>query len=490
MNESETTKQTENGIWTETATSGVKHLTLNRRPTDVVLESTLSWRPTPRLASDYLRDQAIEFEVSRDSAGNRRLNFPGGGEVYTQHAWLAGRALLKQSGISNNQLHSYRLMKNIYDRVRKGHEHVRRQFKTSRDLYVRPKGRYGRVGASVVPEVVGQTPDGVGRSWSIRKLTATGREAAQAEGVSSRNSKVAILYGLTRAAELFPLYGLSESQINKLVFASLFDQGDLPEVSDAIVADVLERITVCDEEHGDDDWDEFEQWFAGKTSNFVQTLARKSGFEKLPRDVVKSALLTIGWQSYSFVARCLAEFARAVPHGLNRPFNHDERQLFDAAYFPQAYYGGMPLVMLMQRGDLLELVVQRLWANPTDQHLIGVLHRLLSIYAELAPARRAADRNFKRLRNAMHCPAMQSGQDFDWSKLQQAVVAIVNERKAGCPDCHTAENWLVEVITVSDERAEVAVKCEPHEFAQTYELEIAKLIEAVDSLSIVEGKSE
>lgn len=488
---------TEFGIWEQTAWETQQLRPPGRDNTGLTLEHCrLTWRPSPELIHQVPADLRIEFDVYRGSDGVRRFVPVGGFGPFIHHSWLVGLAILGlRHNLSNHQVFSYRAMKFTFDRGRAGREHLDRRFSAARDLYVRRTGRGGDITASLLPDNVGRTADGGGHSWSIRELTERGRTEAVAVGFRNPTNDRAIPYALTLAAEMNPLTGLDAAAARALISTALFDAGEetVP-VDDRTIEDVAERLTVALQEHAAEPGQRFRAWFSGRHNNLVQSLARKAGFTELPREAVKAALLQLALRSYEYVAGCLSYFAQAVRNGLSEPLSAAERRTFDAMYLPQPYYGGLPLALLMERSDLLGPVLTRLWESPEDEQLIGALHRLLQIYAHLAPARRAADRRFADLRRAWRqrqadreaARTDQADGDendeslLDRRALQDAARRLLLARREGCLECADTADWEIECELSSDGAVVVRVLCEQHDHEQEYRFTLEEMIAAVE----------
>jgi len=410
---------------------------------------------------------------------------------FIHNAWVVGLAIQRRRrNLSNHEVFSYRAMKFAFDRGRAGREHLDRRFSAARDLYVRPTGRGGGITASLLPDNVGRTADG--HSWSIRELTERGRAEAIAAGITNPTNDRAIPYALTLAAELNPLFGLDSAAARTLIFMALFDAGEeTVAVDDTTIDDVAERLVVALQEHADDQADRFAAWFSGRNNNLVKTLAQKAGFSKLTRKAVKAALLQLAQRSYEYIAGCLNCFAQAVRNGLREPLSEEERRTFDAMYLPQACYGGLPLVLLLERGDMLGPVIARLWESPNDERLIGALHRLLQIYADLAPARRAADRRFKQLERALQQRqsdrtaastdrAINDDSHLDRRLLQAAARQLLRTRREGCPECTDSSDGEPKCELNSDGAVFVRVTCDEHSYEHELTFTLDEIIAAVN----------
>lgn len=485
--------QTRYGIWEQTDWEPVERRLADRGDTTIAVECCcLSWRPSPMLANDVPANRPIEFEVNRGVDGLRRLVPVHGYAPFIQDAWAAGVAILRHTrDLTKEELFSYRAMKLIFDRARAGREHLGRRFAASRDLYVRKTGRGGGITASLLPDYVGRTSEGAGHAWSIRELTERGRAEAVAAGICNPTSDRAIPYGLMRAAQMNPLMHLSQAEARGLICTALFDGSDESAgIDEATIDDVAERLLIACEEHGNDVWERFEAWFSGRNNNLVQSLARKAGFTKLPREVLKAALLQLGLRSYEYVAECLSLFAQTVPQGLRVPLSDAERRVFDAMYLPQTCYGGLPLVLLLERGDLIRLAVTRLWDAPHDARLVGALHRMLQIYADLAPARRAADRRFAELGRALEqAQAVPSGTqsrrltktkcEFNRRQLERAARDLLKTRQDGCPHCAESADWQIDCELGGEAEVIMHVACEEHDFDGEFRVQLSDVITAV-----------
>jgi hypothetical protein len=73
----------------------------------------------------------------------------------------------------------------------------------------------------------------------------------------------------------------------------------------------------------------------------------------------------------------------------------DEASWFQQMNFKQPHFGGLPFVLLVDRFSFLRGPVWELWSNPADPAPIGVLHRLLDYYEQMATRRRELDRLMK-----------------------------------------------------------------------------------------------
>lgn len=316
-----------------------------------------------------------------------------------------------------------------------------------------------------------------------------------AHGVGNPTSDEAIAAGLTLAAEMNPLWESDPERVRGLVYSALFDAGERPtSVTTAEVDDVIERLLVCFEEHGEQEWAPFREWFSGRRNNLVQTLARKSGYRRLSRETVKAALLQTGWRSYEYVTQCFGRFVCSVERTLEEPLSPLERHRFEAMYMPREYLGGLPLVLLLERSDFIQSVISRMWDEPDERHHVGTLHRLLATYATLAPARRAVDRRFKHLKRLVRQAEERGSEDEaeetasqesvdDLNRLNDIVAELMRRRGVICLGCRGATTpWNASIDEMNDSTVHLTVECPEHDFENEYEVPLEEFLEIVASL--------
>jgi hypothetical protein len=136
--------------------------------------------------------------------------------------------------------------------------------------------------------------------------------------------------------------------------------------------------------------------------------------------------------------------------GLPDPLNTAEFHVFNHTYRPQPYLGNLSLVLLVERCRSISPILAELWESPADEYLIGVLHRLLQMYAEMAPARRKVDRVRKqKAKTGAGCevsnrgwpdqsPAKQGTSFFD-----MIATVVADDHKLKCSECD--ESWTARV---------------------------------------------
>lgn len=351
------------------------------------------WRPNAALAQRLGPTFAIKFDCYRDNAGQRRFVPVGGFQAFIQLAFQAGRAIrCERDELQHTQQVQLDILWNCYRRVQNIQEKLKRRFKYFKDLQVRGHTRGNA--SNVLPAGLGSTPSDPKTSWPIPQFTTHGRERALQDGIARPSETTIIQYGLLAAAERQPLVTSPQQSVAIIQLALFYFEG-IEDVSPEIVDCVLNRLRRAFAQHDGDTHEEFWRWFK---SNIFKTLANQIGDEygKLALNQVRSAMLKLGWHGHRTVARCLETFALEFATDLPKPLTPEEHSVFAAAYCPQSWLGGLPLVMLLDRSELIQPVVLRMWEEPENAKWPGVFLRLLNYYDEMTTRRRPADRQAKR----------------------------------------------------------------------------------------------
>lgn len=413
-----------------------------------------TWRPPGRLHSRLPRDLKIEFDCYHLPDGQRAFVPVGGGHAYVDWAFRPGLEILRDvKGMSNEQHHSYLAMQLLFKRVRQMREHLDRKFDAARDLYIRPRGRPAADDFSVVPEDVGLDREGHGSPWSNTELTSRGQEAAKFLGIANPTRAQAVHYGLEAAARLRPLFPLA-SDIPALFRDALFDtsaQGaGRPDT--ALIELVNERLVAAvHHRHLGDPNSAFDAWFMPGKGNLPKLLAgtKTTPGGKLAIAAVNRVLLDQGWQAYQYMADCLRAVGVYFVQALADQLTAEEKTRFEQMYLPQACFGNLPLVLLLERAPLLPTIIPQLWENPSDREIIGVLHRLLHWYSRMNEKRRPADRLSKRTAptrevdldsnrtaadSQVRSPQIAQSRHSD-EQLQELFGIVFERRRIECPHC-------------------------------------------------------
>ena len=390
-----------------------------------------TWTPPARLNADLPPGFTLALDCVVGADGVRRFRPACQTETFVSLAFVSGLAILNDvKRLDPETRQSYRAMWLVFGMVQSMREHNKRAFRTARDLYVRPSGRTLHAEWSLLPEDVGQDSDGDGRTWSIRELLDHGREAAKNSGIRNPNSAVAIPLGFVEAAKRNPLL-VEPERVLPLVRYALFQiNADQSTPGTAFVEVVAERLLRAVQRHLDESADDFNDWFSGPKSGLLSSLCSMKDEQgrKLRRDEVRQALLQLGWESYQYVAGCIQCAMRYVQNTIG--LTEEERQLFEHSFLPQPYYGGLPLVLLAERAQLLKSVIVQIWQDPSDPSLVPILHRLLHYYAQIAERRRVADRRFKAMRSGTRTGG-RLGHDVELSVVPHGIPVVARPEFSG-----------------------------------------------------------
>jgi hypothetical protein len=364
------------------------------------------WRPSPELLHQLPEGYSFAMRCVVGPDGLRRF-YPGSFEGQIATAFQGGLAILSLMGnLSPEQRYSYRAMYLLFERLRKTREHLGNALLNATSLRVSRVGRDVAEERSILPESVGQDSHGQGRSWSVDQLVREGREAAVAAGIQRPGEEDCVRYGLVAAARRNPLY-LRPQEVLPLVRMALYESVPVDEpLGQELLGLVLERTLAAVQGHLTEPANEFNAWFSGPKNSFVQQIARRKLLPGgvLDRDLVRRALLKLGWQAYSYVADCIHAMMWVFQHLLSEPLSATEAAWFEQMHLEQFHFGNLPLVLLVERFRLVKDVLWEIWQGPCDPGPVAVLHRLLSYYAEMASARRATDRTVKQRRPGKQQP--------------------------------------------------------------------------------------
>lgn len=377
------------------------------------------WTPSTKLSALV----PIGFEITLDAArggidGIRRFFPPNGHGPLLHQAWLVGLAILTRlMNMNEERQQSYRMMYLLFQRVRSMLEHLRREFRWSRDLFIRQTGRLDAHDRDVLPSPLRAGDAPAGKRWSITQLTDRGREAAEAAGVHKLNRAQLVHWGLFVAACEHPLL-LEPAEIPGLVRAALFDGGPPGKVDAETRGIVEERILTALLPHLTDDTWKFENWFSGPKNGLINQIAkqRRSRGGPLDKNVVRKVLLDLGWQAYRYVGDCLHAQLRTFQNAIPDPLTPPEQRLFEQIYLRQPHFADLPLLLLAERLGFLRNAIMELWTPTARDDAVAVLHRLLQFYAEMAASRREADRRTQQMRSR----GGDSVQTFSWDEGRDA----------------------------------------------------------------------
>ena len=375
--------------------------------TITVTSTSGRWNPPEHLTPSLPGDFSLPLACVVGPDGLRRIVPNCSFEELIDIGAVIGPALLDDAHHMDDGVDkSYRVMHLVLQYVRgrafrdkRGmQEHMTRNYRTSRDLYVRPSGRFSGNQHDVLPGDVGLDAEGKGERFSVTRLTDTGRQVACEAGWRNPISKQAIPFGFCEAAKRNPLR-LEAEEVPSLVRMALFDIDTSRGTPSTEVADAVEeRLLEALERHLDDPCEEFEEWFSGTRSSLVKQIAqqKKKPGGQLEHGEVRQALLHLGWRAYEYVGQCVDVLMKAVKNSMPDPLNREEIQLYEQMYESQPCYGNLPLALLAERASFLNPAIVAIWNDPTNHDHVAVLHRMLAYYADMAPSRRDADRRSKQ----------------------------------------------------------------------------------------------
>jgi hypothetical protein len=316
-------------------------------------------------------------------------------------AFAGGLALHNRlKNMSPEQRYSYRAMWLLFQRIRATREHFANSFRYADSLRVSPSARQTAQQFSILPESVGLNDQGQGERWGVGRLLTEGWEEAREQGVQQPTEADCVHYGLVRAARMNPLR-LRDEEVPSLIRMALYKAAELPASLDpAVLEVVVDRVLQAVNRHLGDKSAKFDLWFSGPHSSLVPQIANKKFAPGgvLDRNVVRRALLELGWDSYRYVADCVHTMMWVFQRLLPEPLTVAERRFFEQVYLMQPHFGQMPFILLAERFPFLKGILWQIWKGPGDPNAVPIMNRLLFYYGEIAAARRAADRQVKAKR--------------------------------------------------------------------------------------------
>jgi hypothetical protein len=333
--------------------------------------------------------------------GTRWFAPADGVEPFLLPTSVGGLAILAQEqDLDAEARFSYHAMRLIFQHARRLREHLARSFMRESDLYIRGVERRGLERRDILPERIGFDRDERGRRWTVTELLKQGRAHAVAAGVRAPGKAKCIAAGLLVAAHRNPLdpSSLTEPEGRGLVRLTLFDLGPVADkLGEAAKLAVTERLLAAIERHKDDDTETFARWFFEDRANLIHQIAKqRKGGGPMPREDVRQVFLELVFDSYTYVANCIFRLMQAFLEALPSPLNDAERARFEAIYFNQPYFGGLPLILLRDRFAFLEEAIIDVFDDPAGSQRVGVLLRLMQYYWEMVTVRRQVDRDYKK----------------------------------------------------------------------------------------------
>ncbi len=202
-----------------------------------------------------------------------------------------------------------------------------------------------------------------------------------------------------------------------------------------VLKQVRKRAVKAIRNHLGDSIDKFNEWFVGQRSSFIKQIAqqKKAPGGELSQEIVRAAIMELGWRIHSEVAKYVEIFANEFADALPRRLTTEERRTFDSLFRRKPCFGNLPLIMLWARSNFLKQPILELWESPRSRTGLGVLYRLLEYYSLMAPARRSADKIRKgkksKIAKSGRKPSIDSGSLFAAVAEQ---LAETRRLKCGC----------------------------------------------------------
>ena len=316
---------------------------------------------------------------------------------------LGGGAILARNRIKRpGQLVSYHEARLLLQYI----QHRREYFGGTRPLALATRvckaGRSDRSAKDILPEDLGKDRDGSGPSWSFGDVRREGLRAAQSANISNPSPEQIFRLGMMKAAKLNPIQA-DEAVAEGFVRLAMFNLGS---TSEPVEPDQLEYVaqqaglSLCD--HLDDSPEQFRRWIVDSGSNLPRRISKRKSCE-MSREHVRKCLLELGWQSFKIVAACVDAQMCAFRDALRDKLTPQENAWFELLYLANPTFGGIPMILFVDRFDFLRESILDLWKRPNDSEAADVLRTMMHYYAVLAGNRRDADRLYKqRGRNTRH----------------------------------------------------------------------------------------
>ncbi len=233
---------------------------------------------------------------------------------------------------------------------------------------------------------------------SCRELTMRGREEARSAGLSDVPNATAIQYGLVAFAKANPLTDLKPEQVRNLIRGALYALSSAKMLEEALIEQAAERLVMTLERYSGLSFEEFERLYVAEVASWIRNAANRKHCTGgvMAKDVLRQAVLQLGWQAYDYLADCLVMFNTWFITALPEKLSEDEQERFLQVFGRQPHYGNLPLLLMMERHALFSPVVSQLVEAPENKQLVGTFHRLLAIYADMCRERRLADCRSKK----------------------------------------------------------------------------------------------
>lgn len=390
---------------------------VNRQQKDVK-SKLYFWFPGKSLKKQVPDGAAVILRCEASRNGERRFSPIGTGNrsldpflPFYLYAFTCGLAILiKSRKMTKRERQSYRAMYFLFQRAQKMRQHIRHLFKSKKDLTVVRSGLRSKEESEshILPWQFSAATKAMGYPQSVDGFLARGQKEAKKSGVSHPSVTQKIHYGLVALARLAPK-PLKPDEMVRVLKSVLFDlpapakrideqtrqlvdtetTAVDPETKDL----VTERILVAIWPHLGDTSAVFNDWFWGRHNSFIKQIAqqKKSPGGELDPSVVERVLLERGWEAYEYVGQCVQTWARDMVEAIPEPLTEKERRAFETLYFCRPEFGGIPLILLAEKLQFVDTVLEDIVNNPGKDRPVQVLYQLLQFYAAMVANRREAD---------------------------------------------------------------------------------------------------
>jgi len=356
--------------------------------------SICRWRPADEISDQVPNNFELKFLCLKGKDSVRRFLPVTEGDALLANLFAGGLAILnRDQELSGAYRWSYRMMFLFFQRVKKFSNHCKRNLGGPIDLIIKRTGRGATGRRTVLPENLGIPYSEEGEPWSITRLQTEGELLAKENGVENPNRQETLNYGFYAAAKASPIRITESKEIESLIRIALYNEQNTVPCDPECQHWIEDRILAALEKHQHDSQEEFDNWFSGPKNSFLTQISKqKCPFGKLNNDMIRWALLELGWKAYHYVGNCIHMQMRCFQNALPSPLNESERNIFEMAYMKQDYLGDFPLLLLKERLPFLTAPMLSVLSGDDDFDFVGTIHRLLYYYSDMTDIRRDADR--------------------------------------------------------------------------------------------------
>ncbi|MDG3005901.1 hypothetical protein [Paludisphaera mucosa] len=432
------------GKLTPTDDRGAPSLLSEAMGTVVQARSTMwVWTPPDDLPNPLPRGLCLPIRIHVGADGIRYISAvgpkerpkgtPAGGLAGLVVAVMgeAGLAMRERDGdLSPENIFRHRLAFLAIQRARRTKEFCLRKFNSPKDLRIAGSG--GSSNHTLVDGLYPLYGPGLGRD-PIETLLDAGRNDAREAGIDDPSYGQSISYGFAAHARSNP--GPPVANVSDLIRSVVFGVGFESNPEDAVSeAVVVERLCDALGRHLEKPAARYNGWFSGRGSSLVKQIGgrKKARGGILKGPMVRRALIQLGWNAHGYVAECVGYLMLAVAKALPVPLSLRERRIFEGMHLPQPHFGGLPMILLVDRFQFLEGSLGNLCENPGDSDHVRVLHQVMQSYVDLNSERRRLDCEIKRPATLVFDEKRDAAPEPIVDRLALIVMRILESRGLGC----------------------------------------------------------